>query len=313
MALCRSMCLSVRMTAVLILLTPALAGAQATRTISGLVTDSTAAALASVALEVTNRATGLVRRATTGADGVYVVPLLHPGDYDVKGTLDGFSTMVRESVRVSVSETTRVNLTLTVGPLSAEVKVSGNAALVETGNATLGIVIDQKKIVDLPLNGRSFAQLGTLVPGVVAPPLFLGGAAGDATPGGLFNPTGSFNVNGMSGTSNNFLLDGANNNDTFSSGFVLRPPPDAIQEVKILTHSYEAQYGRNYGSIVDVVTKSGTNNWRGGSWEFNRDDSLQARNFFADRNQPKPTLQQNQFGGTLGGPVAKNQLFAFGY
>src|SRR5262249_36080492 len=129
----------------------------------------------------------------------------------------------------------------------------------------------------------------------------------------VFNPTGSFNVNGMGSTSNNFLLDGANNNDTFSSGFVLRPPPDAIQEFKILTHSYEAQYGRNYGSIVDVVTKSGTNTWRGGGWEFNRDDALQARNFFADRNQPKPTLQQNQFGGTFGGPVARNELFTFGY
>src|SRR5262245_29796592 len=313
MALCRSMCLSVRMTAVLSLLTPALAGAQATGTVSGLVTDSTDAALASVALEVTNRATGLVRRSTTGADGVYVVPLLPPGDYDVKGTLAGFSTVVREGVRVSVSETARVNVTLSVGPLSAEVKVSGHAALVETGNATLGIVIDEKKIVDLPLNGRSFAQLGTLVPGVVAPPLFLGGAAGDATPGGLFNPTGSFNVNGMSNTSNNFLLDGATNNDTFSSGFILRPPPDAIQEFKILTHSYEAQYGRNAGSVVDVVTKSGTNTWHGAGWEFNRDDSLQARNFFADRNRPKPMLEQNQFGGALGMPVVDNRLFAFGY
>src|SRR5262245_13509076 len=139
MALCRSMCVSVRVAAALILLAPALAGAQASGTISGLVTDSTDAALPSVALEVTNRATGLVRRATTGADGIYVVPLVPPGDYYVKGTLAGFSTIVRERVRVSVSETTRVNLTLTVGPISAEVKVTGDVPLVETGNATLGI------------------------------------------------------------------------------------------------------------------------------------------------------------------------------
>lgn len=229
MAQCRSIFTGIHLAAALILFAPALATAQATGTLSGLVTDSTAAALPSVALEITNRATGLVRRSTTGSDGVYVVPLLPPGLYDVRASLTGFSTMVREGVQVSVSETARVNLTLVVGPVTSEVTVVRSAPLVETGNATLGIVIDERKIVDLPLNGRSFAQLGTLVPGVVASSSFLGGAAGDATPGGLGNPTGSFNVNGMSNTSNNFLLDGASNNDTLSSGFVLRPPPDAIR------------------------------------------------------------------------------------
>ena len=167
--------------------------------------------------------------------------------------------------------------------------------------------------MDLPLNGRNFAQLGTLIPGVVAPPLALGGLAGDATPGGFGNVTGSFNVNGMRNQSNNFLLDGASNNDTFNTGFVLRPPPDAIQEFKILTHSYSAEYGRNAGSVVNVVTKSGTNTWHGGAWEFNRNDALQARNFFAPTTQPKPKLKQNQFGAALGGPLAANKLFAFAY
>ena len=119
--------------------------------------------------------------------------------------------------------------------------------------------------------------------------------------------TGSFNVNGMRNQSNNFLLDGASNNDTFNTGFVLRPPPDAIQEFKILTHSYSAEYGRNAGSVVNVVTKSGTNRWHGGAWEFNRDDALQARNFFAPTTQPKPELKQNQFGASLGGPLATQQ------
>jgi hypothetical protein len=125
--------------------------------------------------------------------------------------------------------------------------------------------------------------------------------------------TGSFNVNGMRNQSNNFLLDGASNNDTFNTGFVLRPPPDAIQEFKILTHSYSAEYGRNAGSVVNVVTKSGTNRWHGAAWEFNRDDALQARNFFAPTTQPKPKLKQNQFGASLGGPLATNKLFAFAY
>jgi hypothetical protein len=148
---------------------------------------------------------------------------------------------------------------------------------------------------------------------VVAPPLGLGGQSGDATPGGFGNATGGFNVNGMRNQSNNFLLDGATNNDTFNTGFVLRPPPDAIQEFKILTHAFGAEYGRNAGSVVNVVTKSGSNTVSGSLWEFNRDDALQARNFFAPRDQPKPELKQNQFGGALGGPLVRNRLFGFGY
>jgi hypothetical protein len=200
-----------------------------------------------------------------------------------------------------------------VGGKSETVEVKGEAPLIETSNATLGIVIDEKKVVDLPLNGRNFAQLGTLVPGVVAAPAGLGGLNGDATPGGFGNVTGSFNVNGQRNQSNNFLMDGATNNDTFNTGFVLRPPPDAIQEFKILTHSYNAEYGRNAGSVTNVVTKSGSNNWHGAAWEFNRNDTFQERNFFVPSTQAKPKLKQNQFGGSLGGPLVKDKLFAFGY
>ena len=174
-------------------------------------------------------------------------------------------------------------------------------------------MIDEQKVVDLPLNGRNFTQLGTLIPGVVAPPVGLGGQNGDATPGGFGNATGGFNVNGMRNQSNNFLMDGATNNDTFNTGFVLRPPPDAIEEFKILTHAFGAEYGRNAGSVVNVVTKSGTNTLSGALWEFNRDDALQARNFFAPPDSAKPELKQNQFGGALGGPLVRNKLFGFGY
>jgi hypothetical protein len=144
-----SFCARVLFAAALGLLVPVMARAQATGTISGLVTDATDAAPPSVALELTNRATGLVRRSTTGPDGVYVVPLLPPGVYDVRASLTGFSTMVREGVPVSVSETARVNLTLAVGPVTSEITVVRSAPLVEAGNATLGIVIDERKIVDL--------------------------------------------------------------------------------------------------------------------------------------------------------------------
>ncbi|MBA3639516.1 MAG: TonB-dependent receptor [Acidobacteria bacterium] len=294
-------------------LTPAAAYAQATGTISGLVTDQTGGVMPGVAVEVTNTDTNQTRSAVTGTDGFYTVPLLQPGPYGVKATLQGFRVTLREGVRVTVESTSRVDLALTVGGLEESVKVTADAPLVETASASLGTVIDQKKIVELPLNGRNFTQLGTLIPGVVAPPPALGGAAGDATPGGFGATTSGFSVNGMRNQSNNFLLDGASNNDTFNTGFVMRPPPDAIQEFKIQTHSYSAEYGRNSGSVVNVVTKAGTNVLHGAAWEFNRDDALQARNFFAPATPEKPKLKQNQFGAALGGPLVRDRMFGFGY
>lgn len=297
----------------LVLLLPVLALAQATGQINGLVTDTQGGVLPGVTVEVTNMDTGAIRTAITGADGLYTVPLLQPGNYTVKASLSGFKTAVREGVRVTVTETARAAFELEVGQLSEVLTVTATATLVETTNATRGIVIDEQKVVDLPLNGRNFTQLGTLIPGVVAPPTGLGGQTGDATPGGFGNATGGFNVNGMRNQSNNFLLDGATNNDTFNTGFVLRPPPDAIEEFKILTHAFGAEYGRNAGSVVNVVTKSGSNTLSGAAWEFNRDDALQARNYFAPADQPKPVLQQDQFGASLGGPLVRNRLFGFGY
>ena len=295
---------------VLVLLLPARARAQATGQITGLVTDNSGAVVPGATVEVTNQATGFTRNAVSERDGVYTIPLLNPGVYEAKASLSGFRTTLRGGIEVAVNGTARVDLQLQVGAISEQVTVAAQSPLVETKNATLGVVIDQKKVVDLPLNGRNFTQLGTLIPGVVAPPSSLGGADGNATPGGFGNVTGGFNVNGMRNQSNNFLLDGSPNNDSFNTGFVLRPPPDAIQEFKILTHSYDAEYGRNAGSVVNVVTRSGSNDWHGGAWEFNRDDSRQATNYFATA---KPALKQNQYGGSFGGPMQKNRAFIFGY
>src|SRR4051812_36024588 len=288
--------------------------AQATGSIAGVISDESGAVLPGVTVEATNTATGQLRTTVTGADGYYTIPLLQPGAYDVKGTLTGFKPMLHRANTVTVGDTARVDLRLPIGRLEETVTVSNvEPPLVETSHATLGITIDHQKIVDLPLNGRNFTQLGPLIPGVVAPPPGLGGAAGDATPGGFGAVTAGFSVNGMRNQSNNFLLDGASNNDTFNTGFVMRPPPDAIQEFKIQTHSYNAEFGRNAGSVVNVVTRAGTNALHGAAWEFNRDDALQARNVFAPANQAKPKLKQNQFGGSVGGPILKNRLFAFGY
>lgn len=287
--------------------------AQATGAIAGIVADDQGAVMPGVTIEVTNVATNLVRAATTDKDGHYTVLQLAPGRYQVKATLPGFKVAVRDGVTVTVESTARVDLSMSVGGIQEAVTVTADAPLVETRSATLGTVVDQEKVVELPLNGRNFTQLGTLMPGVVAPPAALGGAAGDATPGGFGAVTSGFSVNGLRNQSNNFLLDGASNNDTFNTGFVLRPPPDAIQEFKILTHSYAAEYGRSSGSVINVVTKSGTNTVHGGAWEFNRNDALQARNAFASPTQAKPKLKQNQFGAALGGPVMRNRLFTFGY
>ncbi len=292
---------------------PVGAFAQATGQINGVVTDSSGGVLPGVTVEATSSATGVTRTAVTGTDGLYTIPLVPPGVYSVKATLQGFRAAQHDGVRVVVTETARVAFQLEVGQLSETITVSAEATLVETSNATHGIVIDQEKVVDLPLNGRNFTQLGTLIPGVVAPPGGLGGQTGDATPGGFGNTTGGFNVNGMRNQSNNFLMDGATNNDTFNTGFVLRPPPDAIQEFKILTHAFSAEYGRNAGSVVNVVTKSGSNTMSGAAWEFNRNDAMNSRNYFAPLSQPKPELKQNQFGGAFGGPVVKNKLFGFGF
>ena len=289
---------------------PSRAAAQATGAIAGVLTDPSGAVLPGVTIEVTSRDTGRVRNTTTAADGFYTVPLLNPGPYVVTATLAGFRTTTRETVTVVVNETARADFSMPVAGVSESLVIVAESPLVETTNATLGVVIDRQKVVDLPLNGRNFTQLGTLIPGVVAPPGALGGQDGNATPGGFGNVTGGFNVNGQRNQSNNFLLDSATNNDSFNTGFVLRPPPDAIQEFKILTHSYDAEYGRNAGSVVNVVTKAGTNQWHGGAWEFNRDDRLQATNFFA---AAKPALKQNQFGGAFGGALVKSRLFNFSY
>jgi outer membrane receptor protein involved in Fe transport len=302
--------LALLFTGVCVLFAPPRTNAQVTGQITGLVSDSSGSVVPNATIKAVNQATHQARTVGSGSDGFYTVPLVNPGVYQVTASISGFSTMVRDSIQVAVDGTSRVDFTLQPGQVTEQITVQSAALLVETRNATLGVVIDTQKVVELPLNGRNFAQLGTLLPGVVAPPSGLGGLNGNATPGGFGNTTGSFNVNGMRNQSNNFQLDGASNNDSFNTGFVLRPPPDAIQEFKILTHSYGAEYGRNAGSVVNVVTKSGTNKLHGGAWEFNRDDSLQARNFFAAST---PALKQNQYGGGIGGPIRKNRLFVFGY
>ena len=293
-----------------LLVIPAISRAQATGQVAGVVTDPSGRVVPGATIELLSVATGKARPATSESDGSFTFPLVDPGVYQLRASMAGFATNVTRDVEVAINGTTRVEIHLQIGSTAQEVTVTGAAPLVETTNATMGVVVDRQSIVDLPLNGRNFAQLGTLIPGVIAAPSALGGAQGNATVGGFGNATGSFNVNGMRNQSNSFLLDGAPNNDSFNSGFVMRPPPDAIEEFKIMTHSYEAQYGRNAGSVVNVVTRSGTNQLHGDVWWFNREAALAAKTYFATT---KPTYLQNQFGAAAGGPIIHDKVFVFGY
>ena len=301
--------------ALMIWVMPGKSAAQATGQLSGVVADPTGSVIPKAKVELISAATAQVRTATSGGDGSYLFPLVAPGTYQVRTSVVGFKTSLVQNVEVQVNGTTHLDIKLEIGATSQEVTVTGAAPLVETSNATLGNVVNEESVVDLPLNGRNFAQLGTLIPGVVAAPSGLGGAGGNATIGGFGDSTGSYNVNGMRNQSNSFLMDGAPNNDSFNSGFVMRPPPDAIEEFKIMSHSYEAEYGRNAGSVVNVVTKSGSNKFHGDIWDFNREGSFAARNFFATVASipKKPAYLQNQFGGAAQGPIIRDKLFISGF
>lgn len=293
-----------------LLVMPHLVLAQATGSLAGLIVDGSKRSIVGAQLDLVDKATMIGTHGVSASDGGYIFTLVKPGTYRLIVKAAGFQAQQIEDIEVQVNGTARVDVALRIGSEVQQVEVTDATPLVETSNAVMGVVVGNKEINDLPLNGRNFAQLGTMLPGVVAPPAGLGGADGNATVGGFGDSTGGFSVNGMRNQSNNFLLDGAPNNDSFNSGFVMRPPPDAIEEFKIMTHSYEAQYGRNAGSVVNVVTRSGSNEIHGAAWEFNRETNLAAKNYFYDS---KPSYIQNQFGAAAGGPIRKNRLFIYGY
>jgi outer membrane receptor protein involved in Fe transport len=295
-----------------VLLCSSLAHAQATATIRGTVIDSQGGVVPGAGVSLSGHPSVEGRTVITDSQGRFVFADVAAGTFRVNVQMDGFRPREPRVVTVAPGATLDVGaIELEPGPTIADIVVDDSEPpLIQTGNAALGLLIPNRDLIELPLNGRNFTQLGTLMPGVLAPPAALGGQTGDATPGGFGNATGGFTVNGMRNQSNNFLLDGAPNNDTFNTGFVLRPPPDAIDEFRIFTHAFGADYGRNAGAVVAVATRAGTNLWTGSSWWFDRDDALESRNRFA---AAKPRLDQHQFGGAFGGPLVRGTAFAFGY
>ncbi len=263
--------------------------AQSTGLISGTVSDSSGAVVPAARVTAIQQGTGLRFEAPSDDAGRFSFPRLPVGSYVVECQQQGFRRFVSEAIRLDADQTRQAQIVLQVGETTESVQVTGAIGLVETVGATIRETVDEKRITELPLNGRNPLQLQLLVPGVVPS---VGGAN--------LAQNGTITMNGARGTSNNYLLDGGDNNDPQISVASLVPNPDALEEFSILTNNYSAEYGRNAGGVINAITKSGTNQLRGSAYEFVRNDTFDARNFFS-LQQPK--LRRNQFGVSAGGPV----------
>ena len=291
---------TIKQCAILFLFAGACLAQETTATVAGQVQDATGAGIAGARVTARNVQTGLERTTTTTESANYTLPLLPIGTYDVSAEKDGFKKMVQTGVVLQVDAHARVDFNLQIGTASDSVQVTAEVPLTQTDSSSVGSVIDNTKVVELPLNGRQFYNLALLVPGV-AP----------SAQGSILSFRGGFNVAGASELNNNFTLNGLDNNNQLLSAPAFRPSVDAIQEFKILTGVFPAEYGRNSGSQVIVTTKSGTNGFHGTVFEFLRNQVLDAANFFTPSNAAKPAFKQNQFGGTLGGPIIRNKTFFF--
>lgn len=286
--------------AVVIATTEASAYAQS-GTLTGIVTDPVGAVLPGVRITITHLETNLERTFITDEHGDYTVPLLPVGTYRIETELSGFRTAVAENIFLSVDDRLRVDFMLQIGEVSERLTVTENTPVVQSESSSVGVVIDNQKIVEFSLNGRQFESLAQLVPGTVSP-----------APGSNLSFRGGFNAAGARETANNNLLDGIDNNDPAINNFTLRPILDAIQEFKVLSSSYSAEFGRSGGAQVIVSTRSGTNEFHGSLWEFLRNDKLDARDFFNKKGSGvKPPFHRNQFGATAGGPIRHDRTFVF--
>ena len=275
--------------------------AVSTSQITGIVQDSTGLAVPGADVKVTQTDTGLTRTATTPPDGSYTFPNLPVGPYRLQVSKEGFASYVQSGIVLQVDTNPSINVTLKVGSLAEQVLVEASATMVEAHENGIGQVIDQQRILEMPLNGRQATDL-----------IFLSGGATTAPAGDLNSnknyPTQTIAVGGGLPNAISFVMDGASNNDPFNNLNLPIPFPDALQEFKVETSAIPAQYGQHAAAAVNVVTKTGTNQIHGDAFEFLRNGDLNARDFFATS---RDSLKRNQFGGTVGGPVRKDKLFFF--
>jgi hypothetical protein len=275
-----------------------------TGSIRGTLLDATGAVVSNAAVTATRAETRLARIVYTDAQGTYVFVELPVGHYRLEASAKGFQNFIQEGISLDINQTAIVTIHLSVGIATQQVEVQANAPLVETTVTSLGKTVQERDVLDLPLNGRNFSQLGLLQPGVV--PI----TPGLAVAGGSLRNGQAYAVNGQRPESNNFLMDGADNFNGVDGGFVIQPPIDSIAEFRILTHAANAEFGHSTGSTTNIVTRSGTNAFHGALWEFLRNDAMDAKSFFAPSVEP---LKRNQFGGTFGGPLQPDRTFFFGY
>ena len=272
-------------------------------TVTGIVEDAQHAVVPNANVTLTNLGTNFQLSAKTDGSGVYTFPPVKAGMYSIQVTAPGFATYVENNLNVEIAQRLGVNVTLNQGSVSQKVVVSASdRPLLQTQDASTGQEIGSQAINDTPLNGRNWVFIAQLTEGVLP-------ANGNAR-GAL---TGDFSANGQRAEENNFILDGVDNNVNLldflnSSGFVIKPPPDALQEFKVQTSDYSAELGRASGAVLNASVKSGTNDLHGDVWEYFRNSALNAKNYF---NTVIPAYHQNQFGATLGGPIIKNKLFFF--
>jgi hypothetical protein len=272
--------------------------------IRGTVTDGSGASVSNAKVTAIQSETGLQRSSLSNAQGVYVLVELPVGHYRLEADANGFKKYVQSGISLDVNQTATVAIHLAVGTTTQEIEVKANALMIESTSTNLGETVGEREVLDLPLNGRHFTQLGLLQPGVV--PI----TPGLVEAGGTTREGQAYAVNGQRPESNNFLIDGADNFNTVDGGFVLEPPVDAISEFRILTHTANAEFGHSTGSTTNIVTRTGTNSFHGAAWEFLRNNAMDAKSFFADSVEP---LKRNQFGGTFGGPIRRDKTFFFLY
>lgn len=280
------------------------AGAQSTGgRIRGTVTDSSGAAIAGAKVTLINEGTSTSREAESNASGAYIFVEVPVGSYEVDVTIAGFKKYARKGITLNLDEIASIDVALQVGGATETVEVSGAPPIIDTTTTQLGAVMTEQSVRELPLSTRNTYELLQLQPGVqsqLGADLFYGSG----------NP-GVVSVNGGRGRSNNYMVNGGDGNDLFVNGPAIQPSPDAISEFRVLTNTFDAEYGRNSGSVVNVVTKSGTNEVHGDFYEFLRNDVLNSHPFQFSPT-PKPDYKQNQFGGTLGAPIKKDKTFIFG-
>ncbi len=288
-----------------IALPDASAQVNASGTFSGQVTDATGAGIPNAQVKVTEKDTGVSVLKTTSGDGYYTVPLLKPGVYSIEVTAQGFAPAIRNDLTLQIQQVVQQDFKLQVGGVQQEVTVQGGAPLINMESTEVGNVINQESTEQLPLNGRNFAQLGLLVPGVTAGPV--GGIR--QTHGG--NETAragaEITASGARGTFNLFTIDGLDDRDQSVGTLKVFPNLEDISEFKVQVGNSDAEFATG-GAIVNVITRSGSNEIHGSAFEFLRNYALDARQFF---DAQKPPFQQNQFGGAIGGPIIKNKTFFF--